>query len=103
MISKYVEQLAENTAAWKDQRIREAINYKLGRSDWTLAEVRGRGVFNKTPDGIVTFAFDGEPLIEFHPGDIVTLDAYTVKSTQNFKLLYKPKEESHARNDQESL
>ena len=60
-------QLAGAMAANDDAVIREAINRWLGRDDWTLGEIQGRGVMQHQPNGKTVFCLDGVAIVELYP------------------------------------
>lgn len=59
--------LARSVVAQRDELAKAAIDFKLGRIDWTVEEIKGRGELIKYPDGRVVFEFDKAALLEFHP------------------------------------
>lgn len=81
------KQLAEGMLVEKERLIKAAISHKLGRSNWTLADVKGRGEFIITPDKIETFCFDGMELIDFYPAKFGVVEN-VISGKQNYLLLY---------------
>lgn len=86
-VQSAAKQLAGCIGAERDRLVREAINYKIGHSDWRLSEVKERGKFVITPDKKETFVFDGESLIEFVPPEF-SRDVTIISGRQKHRLLY---------------
>jgi hypothetical protein len=60
-------QLAGAMAAKTDAVLKEAVTRFLGRTDWTLDELKGRCVTQRWPNGIEEFCIDGVAIAELHP------------------------------------
>jgi hypothetical protein len=78
----------------RDHIIFDAISHALGRSDWELYDVMGRGNLRTQKDtGREWFSFDGVDLIQFEPPEFsqtVELGATTAHIQQSYRLLYNP-------------
>ena len=61
------EQLGSAMAAKTDNILREAVTRFFGRDDWTLGELKGRGVMQHLPSGVEVFCLDGVSLVELYP------------------------------------
>lgn len=61
------DRLGSAMAAKMDNILREAVTRFLGRDDWTLGELKGRGVLQRLPSGVEVFCVDGVALVELHP------------------------------------
>jgi hypothetical protein len=61
------EQLGSAIAAKTDNILREAVSRFLGREDWVISELKGRGALNTLPSGVEVFCLDGVALVELHP------------------------------------
>lgn len=59
--------LGSAMAAKMDNILREAVARFLGRDDWTLGELKGRGALQRLPNGVEVFCLDGVALVELHP------------------------------------
>lgn len=64
------EQLGSAMAAKTDNVLREAITRFLGRDDWALADLKGRGALIRLQSGVEVFSLDGVALVEFCPIEI---------------------------------
>ena len=60
------EQLGSAMAAETDNILREAVTRFFGRDDWTLGELKGRGVVQHLPSGVEVFYLDGVALVELY-------------------------------------
>lgn len=61
------DQLGGAMAAETDKILQGAVTRFFGRNDWTLGELKGRGVLNQLPSGVEVFCLDGVALVELHP------------------------------------
>ena len=61
------DQLSSAMVAKTDNILREAVTRFLGRDDWALVELKGRGSLNKLPSGVEVFCLDGVELVELYP------------------------------------
>lgn len=60
-------QLAGVIASKTDDVLMEAVTRFLGRSDWTMDELKGRAIMQHLPNGIEVFCLDDVALLELHP------------------------------------
>jgi len=86
-----VNKLALGLASKKEEILRSAINFALGREDWTLEEIRDRAHFVSYADSpdVQFFTFDNVPLVEIHKEQISMSDDYKLTATFNYRYLYK--------------
>lgn len=84
------DQLGNIMAANTENILREAVTRFLGRNDWTLCELKGRGVLQRLPSGVDVFCLDGVALAELHP---ITVEreqkgaSYTLHATRRHRFL----------------
>ena len=79
--------LADEISAKKEELLRRAISHKIGRNDWTVDEIKGRGYFLIDASKKETFYMDEEPLIEFYPINS-NCKNNILKVSQNYRILY---------------
>jgi hypothetical protein len=82
LLGETAYKVAEEVMGFREQAVKEAVDYAMGRSDWSHKEVAHRGRFLKYPDGSMEFVFDGRVLLEF----TVSLESKKIK--YNCKKLY---------------
>ena len=92
MIDEQIKQISFSMCEQKEEEIKKAITHVIGRDNWTIEELKGRGSINIYPDKTELFVFDGVDLLRFYPietkreknsfGNII------LKTTRNFERLY---------------
>jgi len=90
-MNEFANKLSKELAVQKEKLIKDAINYKIGNSEWCIADLTGRGEMKILPDKTEIFAFDGQELIHF--GNFRTeIDnkamGWSIKAVQEYRLLY---------------
>ena len=84
------EQLGSAMAAKTDNILREAVTRFFGHKDWTLGELKGRGVLQRLPSGVEVFCLDGVALVELYP---VTVEheqsgqSHVLHATRQYRFL----------------
>lgn len=67
LVTAHRDALARSVVAQRDELVKTAIDFKMGRTDWAAEEIKDRAGLIRYPDGRVVFEFDKELLLEFHP------------------------------------
>lgn len=84
------DQLGGAMSAKTDNILREAVTRFLGRADWTLGELKGRGALNRLPSGAEVFCLDGVAIVELFP---VTVEheqkgaSHVLHATRQYRFL----------------
>lgn len=89
--------LAKGITAQQDELVRKAIDFKMGRTDWTHGEVERRGEVRLHPNATV-FIFDGQEMLAFY-GYSVRKDGARSVVTQAYQVLC-PQFEKHLNDTQ---
>lgn len=73
----------------RERLIRRAVDFAMGRSDWTLEEVKDRGELIHFGPNECVFMFDGRPMVEVYVTTTVVHDeTIMLLSTTEYKELY---------------
>ena len=81
------QQLAVVMAAKTDDILHDAVCRFLGRDDWKLHELQGRGVMHHFISGCDIFCLDGVAIVEFLPVTVEFGDGNVIHATRQYKFL----------------
>ncbi|MDH5216836.1 MAG: hypothetical protein OEX19_04020 [Gammaproteobacteria bacterium] len=70
MVSDTAKLFADSMLLQKEKLLRSAISCKIGRSDWSIEEMKGRLRYIVWPDKSETYLLDEAPLMRFLPFEL---------------------------------